>query len=83
MVLILVNTQLVTMVTMVNIRKFIVRDNAYVLAWHCSACNLQFEHGVDNRKSVSKIRTLLGLFFVTTRKKVDCSFYYETEGGFS
>ena len=31
----------------------------------------QFKYGVENQKPVSKIRTHLGLFFVTTRKKVD------------
>ena len=31
----------------------------------------QFEYGVENQKQVSKIRTHLGLFFASTRKKVD------------
>ena len=68
----------------VKIKQFIVLDNAYMCAWHCSACNLRRdpgeasslrpEYGVANRKPVSKISNHLGLFFATTRKKVN--FYF-------
>ena len=61
---------------LVKIKQFIVLiDNAYVRAWHRSACNQRLRpvtrpgYGVENRKPMSKIRTHLGLFFVIARKK--------------
>lgn len=43
----------------------------------------QFEYGVENQKLVSKIRTHLGLFLVTTRKKVDGFFMMRKKVDFS